>query len=105
MNARAPFLAAACLLAAASSAFAAPFTINTVLSGDNRPGSPDGLTAVVTISGDTTSTITNWLVDLNMPAHPDAALDGFYFNLTGNASDYTLSNFNPATWSMTGTNA
>ena len=84
--------------------YAAPFTINATLTGDGRPANPDNLSVDVTISGDDTSNVTNWVVDLTMDAfHPGAALHEFYFNLAGSSADYTLANFNPATWSLTAT--
>jgi hypothetical protein len=83
---------------------AAPFSINATLTGDGRAGNPDNLTIDVTIIGDDTSNVTNWIVDLTMDlTHPDAALHEFYFNMAGASGDYTLSNFNPATWSLTAT--
>jgi hypothetical protein len=104
MMLRAPLLALACILFAATSAVAAPFTITSTLTGDNRPENPDGLNILVTITGDTLSATTDWVIDLVMPLHPSAALHEFYLNLTGLASDYSFGSFNPNTWSVTGTN-
>jgi hypothetical protein len=74
---------------------ASPFTINTTLTGDPRPDSPDGLQVLVTITGDTTSNKTTWEVDLAMLAlHPFARLDEFGFNLLNTGSTYTFSGFN-----------
>ena len=88
----------------ATGARAAPFTLVSELTGDGRPGNPDLLDIDVSITGDTTSNITNWTVNLDMAAdHPDASLHEFYFNLAGDSSDYTLGGFNPITWSLTGT--
>ncbi len=50
----------------------------------------------MTVAGDTNSNRTDWKVDLDMSPliHPWARLDEFGFNLLGNASDYSFSNFN-----------
>ena len=59
-------------------ASAAPFVITSELVGDGRAGNPDGLNIDVTITGDTTSEFTNWVIDLDMAvSHPDAALHEF----------------------------
>jgi len=85
---------------------ASPFTINSTLTGDPRPGNPDNIIVDVTITGDTTSAITNWTIDLNSPLHPNAELHELFFNLVGAFGDYTFDNFNPASWSVeTGANA
>ena len=94
----------AIILTFAHGASAAPFTIMSELTGDGRPGNPQLMDIDVTITGDTTSNITNWTVNLDMAAdHPDAALHEFYFNLLGDSSDYTLGGFNPISWSLSGT--
>jgi PEP-CTERM motif len=92
-------------LAGASQAEAVPFTITSVLTGDARPGNPDNLFVNVTITGDTTSNQTQWLVDLNMPSHPSARLGVFAFNVDTEWYQYlTFSNFSPSSWSMTSGN-
>jgi len=83
-----------------SAAFAVPYTITGTLTGDIRPDNPDNLFVNVTITGDTTSNTANWSVDINSPSHPGIKLDEFYFNLTGNAADYSFSGFNPAGWDI-----
>lgn len=99
------FLPGLFVLLAASMAGASPYLITSTLSGDGRPGNPDGLKIIVTIAGDTTSNVADWTVDLDMPvAHPGASLHEFYFNVVGSTSDYALSAFNPASWALTGTN-
>lgn len=85
-------------------ASAAPFVITSELTGDGRPANPDNLNIDVTITGDTTSDLTTWVVDLDMAAiYPSAALHEFYVNLAGGSSDYLISGFNPASWSVTDT--
>jgi len=91
----------------ATSALASPISLTTKLVGDPRPDSPDNLTVVVSIQGDTDSNVTNWTVDLDMASYyPQARLDEFAFNLVGPGSKYTFSNFNlpytPVTGSMNG---
>jgi hypothetical protein len=95
------------MLAAASAAQASPFVVTSTLTGDARTANPDGIVINVTITGDTTSNLTNWVIDLNSnPPHPDAALHEFYFNLAGGFSAYSVSNFTPNNWSFgAGTNA
>ena len=68
-------------LAGAPQAEAVPFTVTSVLTGDFRASNPDNLLVNVTITGDTTSNVTNWLVDLDMAAHPSARLGVFAFNI------------------------
>ena len=97
-------LMVAIVLGFAPGAWAAPFTLVSELTGDGRPGNPDLLDIDVSITGDTTSNITNWTVNLDMDAdHPDASLHEFYFNLAGDSIDYDLGGFSPMTWSLTGT--
>ena len=101
-------LLATCLLACSpSAAFAVPFNFTATLTGDPRPANPDDLEVIVSVLGDTTSTVTYWTVDLNMTAeHPDARLDQFGFNLLGARSNYTFGSFNlpytPTTGSLNG---
>src|SRR3569623_2675587 len=77
---------------------AIPFQITSQLTGDRRPEYPDYLVVDVTVTGDTTSNLVSWLVDLNSPVHPDMKLHEFYFNVSGNAMDYSFSNFSPLSW-------
>jgi PEP-CTERM motif len=88
-------------LAGAPQAEADPFTITSVLTGDFRAGNPDNLVVNVTITGDTTSNVTNWLVDLDMASvHPDATLGVFAFNIL-TTELVSFSNFSPSTWTVT----
>ncbi|MXS85863.1 PEP-CTERM sorting domain-containing protein [Nitrosomonas sp. HPC101] len=90
----------------ANTAYATPFTITSQLTGDPRPGNPDNLIVDVTITGDTTSNQTSWLIDINSTAHPNIKLGAFYFNLTGSYADYSFSGFDPTGWAVTsGSNA
>jgi hypothetical protein len=91
---RAATVVAGILFTSAAPLWASPINITTLLTGDPRPGSPDNLTVRVSVVGDTTSTITNWTVNLEMAdVYPDARLDEFGFNLAGTASEYSFSNF------------
>ena len=104
MNILRTFLTIALLLTTPLIAAAVPFNITSELTGDGRPGNPDGLDVDVTIVGDTTSEFTFWTVDLDMAlVHPDASLKQFYINLDGSSDDYEISNFDPGTWSVTST--
>ncbi len=79
------------LLACEIPAMAVPIGINAILAGDPRVGNPDDINLLVSITGDTTSNLTSWTVDLDMAAtHPTARLGEFGFNLLGAASDYTI---------------
>ena len=89
-------------LVAAPNVEAVPFTLSSTLTGDFRAENPDGLFVNVTITGDTTSNQVNFLVDLDMLAHPDARLGVFAFNLSTDLGQWvTFSNFSPADWTMT----
>lgn len=78
---------------------ASAFPITAQLTGDIRDENPDNLIVDVTIeSVDATSV--QWTIDINSPAHPDIKLDEFYFNLTGDATDYSFSGFDPAGWAV-----
>jgi len=93
------------VLGFAGAAQASPFTITSTLTGDPRPENPDNIIVNLTVSGDTTSNLTNWIVDLNSPLHPNAELHEFNFNLVGLFADYTFGNFDPINWSVVaGTN-
>lgn len=95
-------LAAMATLATASvSAFAAPITVSAVITGDQRLAAQyQDLRIEVTITSDTTSNTASWTVDIASPAHPNAKLDEFYFNMAGAAGSYTFSGFNPAGWAI-----
>lgn len=83
---------------------ASPISLSAVLTGDGRAGNPDNLHILVSIVGDTTSNVTDWVVDLAMdPDHPSAALHEFYFNLVGASADYAVHDFTPAGWSLSAT--
>jgi hypothetical protein len=89
-------------LTVASPALAAPFTITSVLTGDFRADNPDNLFVNVTITGDTTSNVVNWMVDISSPAHPTARLGVFALNLAlGAGQTVGFSNFSPWFWSIT----
>ena len=81
---------------------AEPILLSATLAGDGRLENPDDLSVLVTITGDTTSNVAHWIVDLTMNgAHAAAALHEFYFNLLGGSTDYTLSTLSAATWGLT----
>ena len=79
---------------------ALPILVAAQLTGDARPANPDLLFVDVTITSDTTSNVADWSIQVQSPAHPDAKLDEFYFNMTGAASLYGFNNFNPASWTV-----
>ena len=83
---------------------AVPFTITSTLTGDIRATVPDGIIIDVTVTGDTTSNTTAWVIDINSPAHPNARLDVFAFNLAVNSSLLSFNGFSPTGWTMTGGN-
>jgi hypothetical protein len=93
-------LAVILVAGSASTAEAVPFTITSVLTGDIRPQNPDNLIVNVTVTGDTTSNVTNWLVDINSPLHPQATLGGLFFNLAVDPTLLSFSNFSPSAWSV-----
>jgi hypothetical protein len=63
--------AAAALFVASASA--SPISISEALTGDPRLGvSFQDLRINVSIVGDTTSNVVNWLVDIASPLHPSA---------------------------------
>jgi hypothetical protein len=88
-------------LTAAQKVEAAPFIITSTLLGDFRAENPDGIIIDVTVTGDTTSNVVDWTVDINSPLHPNATLGAFAFNLLVNPALVTFSNFSPAAWSVT----
>ena len=93
-------LAVPLLAASASTAEAVPFTVTSVLTGDIRLENPDNLIINVTITGDTTSNVTYWTVDINSPLHPDATLGALFFNLAVDPTLLSFSNFSPTAWSV-----
>lgn len=87
---------------AARPAEAVPFTLTTDLTGDIRTANPDGLLVHVTVTGDTTSNLTQWTIDLDALAHPTMNLQGFFFNLANPAgTSLSFTNISPSTWSIT----
>ena len=89
------FLVLAAIVCVASPALATPINFTVALTGDPRPNNPDGLEVMVSILGDTTSSVSYWTVDLTMNAdHPNARLDEFGFNLLGSQANYTFGGFN-----------
>lgn len=93
-------LVASMIAGSAPAAEAVPFTITSVLTGDIRPQNPDNLLVNVTVTGDTTSNLTSWVLDINSPAHPNATLGGFFFNLAVNPTLLSFANFTPSAWSI-----
>lgn len=83
---------------------AVPFTITSVLTGDIRLQNPDNLVINVTITGDTTSNETSWVLDINSPLHPNATLGGFFFNLGVDSSLLSFNSFSPSAWDITAYN-
>jgi hypothetical protein len=91
--------AAAALFVASASA--SPISISAALTGDPRLGvSFQDLRINVSIVGDTTSNVVNWLVDIASPLHPSAKLDEFYFNMVAPANLYSFSSFLPINWAV-----
>lgn len=93
-------VAVALLAGSASTVEAVPFTITATLTGDIRPENPDNLLVNVTITGDTTSNTTSWVVDINSPLHPDADLGAFFFNLAVDPTLLSFSSFSPSAWAI-----
>jgi hypothetical protein len=84
-----------------ASASASPISISAALTGDPRLGvSFQDLRINVSIVGDTTSNVVNWLVDIASPLHPSAKLDEFYFNMVAPANLYSFSSFLPIDWAV-----
>src|SRR5687768_4082841 len=82
-------LAAAIWCGVAPPAHAEPLYLSATLSGDGRAKNPDNLSVLVTITGDTASNVSSWVIDLAMDdTHPAAALHEIYFNLLGSSTDY-----------------
>lgn len=92
---------AAALALTAAAAQAVPINLSASLTGDARLSTTyQDLLINVTITGDTTSNVASWTVDIASPAHPDAKLDEFYFSMAGSAGDYSFSGFNPTGWDI-----
>lgn len=98
---RSAIAGAICWLSFAPSASAEPFSLTATLTGDFRLENPDNLFVDVTVTGDTTSSVLNWTIDINSPLHPDAVLDAFAFNLAVDTSLVTFGNFSPSAWTVT----
>lgn len=82
--------------------YADTFPITAQLTGDLRDENPDNIIIDVTITENTSMTNSvNWLIDLNSPYHPDIKLHELYFNLVGDASDYSFWGFDPTSWTVT----
>ena len=97
------FLTAAAFSIFASSASAVPINLSLELTGDPRPGNPNGLNVDVTIVGDTASNTATFTVNLDMAAtHPNARLGEFGFNLDKQlAETFAITAItNPAGWSV-----
>lgn len=99
-------LALAMVAGTSGNALAVPFTITSNLTGDFRTNNPDNLLVHVTITGDTTSNLTQWIVDLDSPvAHPDMKLGVFAFNVLGGSfNDFTFRNVSPSSWTFASAN-
>jgi hypothetical protein len=98
-------LATVVTMGSAVTAEAVPFTITSQLTGDFRSNTPDNLIVDVTVTGDTTSNVTHWTVDINSPLHTNARLGVFAFSLDTLYTDVSFSNFSPSSWSISpGTN-
>ena len=93
-------LVALLLVGLPSKVEAVPFTITSTLTGDIRPQNPDNLIVNVTITGDTTSNTTQWVIDINSPLHPSVNLGAFFFNLAVDPTLLSFSNFSPSAWSI-----
>jgi hypothetical protein len=85
----------------AAFAHAAPISISAALTGDPRLSTTfQDLLINISIVGDTNSNVVNWTVDINSPAHPNAKLDEFYFNMVAPATQYSFSSFLPIGWDV-----
>lgn len=78
----------------APAAMAVPYTLSSTLTGDPRASNPDNIVVNVTVTGDSANHYANFVVDLNSPAHPNAKLDAFFFNVLG-VGDFYATNFLP----------
>lgn len=84
-------------LAGALPSLGSAFPLEGQLTGDGRPNIPDDLVIDVDIELIDPNTV-EWTIDINSPTHPTARLDEFYFNVLGNASDYTFDTYSPSNW-------
>jgi hypothetical protein len=83
---------------------AVPFLLTTDLTGDFRAENPDNLLVHVTVSGDTTSNLTQWTVDLDSSLYLNLTLGGFFFNLANpTGTSLTFLNFSRASWAVEAT--
>lgn len=90
---------ASLLLAVSMPVFAAPFTVTAQLTGDPRLSNPDNIVVNVTITGDTLSNVTSWVVAPFSVAHPSSTLDAFGFNVLLNPGvAASFGNFSPTGW-------
>ena len=97
-------LAVAIWCGVALPADAEPLYLSATFSGDGRLENPDDLNILVTVTADSTSNVSNWVIDLAMDdRHPAAALHELYFNLLGSSTDYMVTNVSLPTWSLSGT--
>jgi hypothetical protein len=72
--------------------------ITAPLTGDPRPNIPDDLKVNVTITvDDSAPKVANWVIDVDSLNHPNAKLDGFYFNLADSNRAQILSSPGPQT--------
>jgi hypothetical protein len=83
------------------SAEAVPFTLTADLVGDFRAENPDNLLVHVIVTGDTTSNLTQWTIDLDSLLHPNLTLGGFFFNVDNpSGTSLTFLNVSPSSWSI-----
>jgi hypothetical protein len=80
---------------------AEPFTIEALLTGDIRLLHPDNIAVRLSVTGDSASNVTSWVVDLDSATlHPDMSLAGFFFNLDVNAANVLFSGATPVGWNV-----
>ena len=95
-NAMLKGVAAAVLGTMALSAQAITFNVTSQLLGDPRPANPDGLVVDVSVAVvDDEATFTVSLAGMS-GVHNNVKLDEFYWSLVGPASQYSVSEANPA---------
>lgn len=92
-------IVASLMLAVSSPAIAAPFVVTSQLTGDPRLSNPDNIVVNVTITGDTLSNVTQWVIAPASTFHPNIVLDAFGFNvlLPGGVS-VAFGDFSPEEW-------